>query len=225
MGCLSLHTKAFLHFQTNQRGFTLLEVLIAMAIFALISLSSFTIFDTVFTSDEQSQVKTARLNELNRGFMVMERDFLQLARRSIRINGEAPSKGFLHLDDQGFFSETNAIAFVRAGWTNPGYILPRSDMQSVAYQLSDGVLNRLHFNYVDPVVGQEPKVRPLISQVEDVKFEFYQKGKWQKERQGDAIPQAIAIILQTTDLGELRRQFLIAGDSERASSNSGDGNG
>lgn len=200
--------------QHATRGFTLLEVLIAMAIFALISLSSFTIFETVFKSDEQSALKNNRLNELNRAFLVIERDMLQLSRRTIRINGEAPAANYLHLDDQGFFSETNALAFVRSGWTNPGLLLPRSDMQSVAYQLADGVLNRLHFNFVDPVVGQEPKIRPLIHDVDDVKFEFYQESKWQKELQGSKLPLAIAIILQTQDFGEIRRQFLVAGDDD-----------
>ena len=197
----------------QKQGFTLIEVLIAMAIFAMVSLASFTIFDTVFRSDEQSRAKNERINELNRAFIVIERDMLQLTRRTMRINGEAPSNRFLHLDDQGFFSETNALAFVRAGWSNPNLLLPRSDLQSVAYQLSDNTLNRLHFTFVDPVVGQEPKIRPLITQVDDVKFEFYQAGKWQKEIQGNNLPQALALIIQTPDFGEIRRQFLIAGDA------------
>ncbi|MAG75833.1 MAG: type II secretion system protein GspJ [Colwelliaceae bacterium] len=198
-------------------GFTLLEVLIAMAIFSIISLASFSIFDTVFESDDKSKASNARLNELNRAFMVIERDMLQLARRTVRINGEAPSDKYLHMDDQGFFSETNALAFVRSGWSNPGYMLPRSDLQSVAYQLDDETLNRLHFNFVDPVVGAEPKVRPLITQVDDVKFEFYRQGKWQKELIGKNLPQALAIIIQTKDFGEIRRQFLIPGDQDKTS--------
>ncbi|MFD2165438.1 type II secretion system minor pseudopilin GspJ [Thalassotalea euphylliae] len=197
------------------KGFTLLEVLIAMAIFAVISLSSFTIFDTVFVSDEQSKIKTERLNELNRAFIVMERDFLQIARRTMRVNGEAPLSGYMHLDDQGYFSETTGLAFVRSGWTNPGMLLPRSDLQTVAYNMQDGVLNRLHYNFVDAVVGQEPMVRPLLTGIEDVKFEFYMAGKWLKEIEGTDLPQAVAVILQTEDFGELRRQFLVASEPEK----------
>ena len=196
------------------KGFTLLEVLIAMAIFSVISLASFTIFDTVFSGDEKSKAKHQRLNELNRAFIVIERDMLQIARRTVRFNGEAPASGYLHIDDQGFFSETNAVAFVRSGWSNPGLLLPRSDMQSVAYQVADNTLNRLYFNFVDPVVGQEPKIRPLITGVEDVQFEFFQQGKWQKEINKEQLPLAIALTIQTVDFGEIRRQFLIAGDSE-----------
>lgn len=208
-----------------QQGFTLLEVLIAMAIFAVISLASFTIFDTVFSGDEKSKAKSERLNELNRAFIVIERDFLQIARRTVRFNGEAPASGYLHMDDQGFFSQTDALAFVRGGWSNPGLLLPRSDMQSVAYQLQDNTLNRLHFNFVDPVVGKEPKVRPLITEVEDLQFEYYLNGKWQKELKGKRLPLAIALIIQTTDFGEIRRQFLVAGDIVVDDKNAGENDG
>ena len=97
------------------RGFTLIELLVAMAIFTIISLTSFTILDTVLSSDEKLQAHNERLNELNSAFLLIERDFLQLSRRTIRLNGEAPISGFLHLDTDSVFSETTRVAFVRAG--------------------------------------------------------------------------------------------------------------
>jgi len=193
-------------------GFTLLEVLIAIAIFSIISLTSFTIFDTVLSGDESSKLRTERLNELQRGFLIIERDITQLARRSVRVNGESPQTHYLYAKDaeQG----EAAIAFVRNGWTNPGLLLPRSDMQGVAYGLKENTLVRFHANFVDPVLGEEPKERPLISNVNSVKFEFYQKGKWQDEFDIGKIPQAIAIELETDDFGNIRRQFLVAGDTD-----------
>lgn len=43
---------------SRHRGFTLLEVLIAIAIFSVISLTSFTLFDTVLKGDESSKLRT-----------------------------------------------------------------------------------------------------------------------------------------------------------------------
>jgi general secretion pathway protein J len=91
-------------------------------------------------------------------------------------------------------------------------LLPRSDMQSVAYRLVDETLQRLHYNFVDAVVGQEPRVRPLVTQVISLTFEFYDGKEWQKKWSGEKLPQAIAIEIETEDYGLIRRQFLVAGD-------------
>ena len=194
------------------QGFTLLEVLIAIAIFSVISMASFSIFETVLNSDTVTKERTERINELQRGFLIIERDVLQIARRSVRFYGEAPQSDFLHTDIESYSGSEQAIAFVRHGWTNPGLLLPRSDMQSVAYQLNENTVERMHFNFVDAVLGEEPKVRPLISKVESLTFEFYDGKKWQKTLQEGTLPQAIAIEIDTTDFGIIRRQFLVAGD-------------
>jgi len=194
------------------KGFTLLEVLLAIAIFSVISLSSFTLFDTILNADEKSQQNSARQNELQRAFLLIERDFLQIARRSIRLNGEEPLKEFIYTDSSSFSSDDQTLGFVRGGWTNPGLLLPRSNMQSVAYQLNEGTLERLHFNFVDAVVGEEAKVRPLIVGVEQLSFEFHDGKKWQKKLTSGMIPLAIAIELELEDYGVVRRQFLVAGD-------------
>ena len=207
-----IHTKAQLIARAEQQGFTLLEVLIAIAIFSVVSLASFTIFDTVLRGDENSKIRSDSQNELQRAFLLMERDFTQIAKRSMRVNGEAPSNSFLQTSDDSFLADEQAIAFVRNGWTNPGLLLPRSDMQRVAYRVVDETLQRLHYNFVDAVVGQEPKIRPLISQVTNLTFEFYDGSKWQDKWSGSTLPQAIAIEIETEDYGFIRRQFLVAGD-------------
>jgi len=197
----------------NQQGFTLLEVLIAVAIFALISLAGFTILNTVLQSEERSKQRIARINEIQRAFLIMERDFLQITRRTIRVDGEKPLAGYIHTEQNNFSASSQAIAFVRSGWTNPGLLMPRGDLQSVAYRLNDNVLERLHFNFVDAVVGQEPKVRPLLSKVKELDFAYYDGKKWQKQLRKNSIPMAIAIELELEDYGNIRREFLVAGDA------------
>lgn len=195
----------------KSRGFTLLEVLIAIAIFSVISLTGFTLFDTVLKSDEHSKAKTVRLNELQRAFLIIERDIMQIARRTVRFEGEAPAEGFLHVDD----NNTGAnflLAFVRHGWKNPALMLPRGDMQLVAYQVNENILERVHFNYVDAVTLDDAKIRPLITDVEEVTFEYWDGQMWQQEYQQSMPPLAIAIIVKTLDYGEIRRQFLVAGE-------------
>jgi len=195
-------------------GFTLLEVLIAIAIFSLISLSSFTIFDSVLKGDETAKKRSERQNELQRAFLIIERDITQISRRTARLEGEAPLGRFIQTAKDSFASEEQAIAFVRHGWTNPGLLLPRSDMQPVAYRLVEETLQRLHFNFVDSVVGEEPKIRALISDVTELSFEYYDGKKWQKTWSGNTLPLAIAIEINTKDYGVIRRQFLVAGSRQ-----------
>ena len=198
----------------RNKGFTLLEVLIAIAIFSLISLSSFTIFDSVLKGDATSKIRSERQNELQRAFLIIERDITQIARRSVRLNGEAPLDTFIQSSDDSFASEEQAIAFVRHGWPTTGLFLPHSAMQAVAYRVVEETLQRLHFNFVDSVVGEEPKVRPLIKDVTALAFEYYDGKKWQKTWSGKGLPLAIAIEIETKDYGNIRRQFLVAGDGQ-----------
>ena len=197
---------------SKAKGFTLLEVLIAIAIFSMISMTSFSIFNTVIKSNETSKLRTDRINELQRGFLLIERDLLQIAKRSIRLNGEAPQEDFLYTDDNSFSDSESTLAFVRHGWTNPGLLLPRSNMQSVAYQLNEGTFERLHFNFVDAIQGQEPKIRKLITEIEELNFEFFYDKEWQDKIIGKSLPKAIAVELITKDYGLIRREFLVAGD-------------
>ena len=198
--------------KSKPKGFTLLEVLIAIAIFSMISMSSFSIFNTVIKSDESSKIRTDRINELQRGFLLIERDLLQIAKRSIRLNGESPQEDFLYTDDNSFSDSESTLAFVRQGWTNPGLLLPRSNMQSVAYQLNEGTFERLHFNFVDAIQGQEPKIRKLITEIEELNFEFFYDKEWQDKIIDKSLPKAIAVELITKDYGLIRREFLVAGD-------------
>lgn len=197
---------------SKAKGFTLLEVLIAIAIFSMISMSSFSIFNTVIKSNESSKIRTDRINELQRGFLLIERDLLQIAKRSIRLNGEAPQEDFLYTDDNSFSDSESTLAFVRHGWTNPGLLLPRSNMQSVAYQLNEGTFERLHFNFVDAIQGQEPKIRKLVTEIEELNFEFFYDKEWQDKIIEKSLPQAIAVEFITKDYGLIRREFLVAGD-------------
>ena len=196
----------------RQQGFTLIEILIAIAIFASVSLAGVSIFQTVTNTDQATKARVERFNELQRAFLIIERDIIQIARRSVRFEGEAPLTEFIYIGDNNISQSENGIAFVRHGWTNPGLLLPRSDMQSVAYRLNDDVLERLHFNFVDAVVGEEPKVRALLHGVDNIDFEFYYDKEWQSKLTKGVLPRAIALEIDFADQGLIRRQFLVAGE-------------
>lgn len=209
-----LITRQVINSQVKQQGFTLLEVLIAIAIFAIVSLASFSIFDTIITSEEKSTERMSHMNEIQRAFMLIERDFLQIAKRSLRLESEAPLKGFIHTDASDSDSSSQTIGFVRSGWSNPGLLLPRSDMQSVAYLLNDNALERIHYNFVDASLSETPKKRVLIANVNSINFEFHNGKEWSKTFESTDLPLAISIELDTEQFGIITRNFLIAGTAQ-----------
>ena len=206
------------HHIRAQAGFTLVELLLAVAIFALVSLAGFSVFDTVRKSDELSQRKLNQLNQLQTLFLIMERDFTQIARRHVRLDGDKSSENFIHTDALSFTSQSGAIAFVRHGWTNPNLVIARSALQSVAYRIEDDQLQRLHFIHVDAVPGEEPKMRVLLDDVTDLSFKYYYLKKWNDTPpKNNQLPQAISVEIATEALGEITRKFLVAGDDANSS--------
>ena len=73
----------------HQAAFTLLEVLLALVIFASLSLGAYQVLQGVITNDALTKVKGERLADLQRVFTLLERDFSQMVPRPMRINGES----------------------------------------------------------------------------------------------------------------------------------------
>lgn len=201
----------------NSRGFTLLELLIAITIFAIISLASFSLLDTVMKSEEKSTLRLNSMNDIQRAFILMERDFLQIAERSVRLEGDEPLQQFIYTESQSLQSSSQAIGFVRGGWSNPGLLLPRGDMQSVAYQVNEETLQRIHYNFVDAALSEAPKIRTLLTGINDIRVEFYYGEQWSQSLQDGGLPNAIAIELDTQSFGLIKRKFLVAGSAPQPS--------
>lgn len=199
----------------HQQGFTLIEILIAMAIFTLIGLASTSLLTTVIDSNELSSERFAKLQTLQRAMLTLERDIEQALPRQVRINGETTSVVLRggEVDD----SDADGIAFVRGGWHNPKLMLPRSTLQGVAYRLQNGEFQRLHHIYVDNVIGTEPKVRTLLTHITDLQIEFFTLSdndndlNWKDSYTGTVLPAGIAVTIDSEEFGQIRRVFALSG--------------
>ncbi|NRA83393.1 MAG: type II secretion system minor pseudopilin GspJ [Gammaproteobacteria bacterium] len=193
---------------TRQHGFTLIEIMIAIAIFALIGLASHQVLFSVLTSDEISMNAVQRIKQTQRTYQLIQTDIMQITPRSIRFNGGDPSEKFLLAGDGVIDSDDHGIAFTRLGWRNPAQMFPRGTVQAVGYRLVEGRLERLHYLYPDQESGTKPQITVLLRDVEALKFEYFAQKKWQKNWDKATIPQGIAMILTLKSYGEIRWQFL-----------------
>ena len=190
-------------------GFTFIEMLLAAAIFAFVGLASVAVLSSVTQSDELSQQASERLVQLQRTMLMLERDFMQISVRHVRLNGEAPAKHRLFGEKFLLDSEDHGVSFTRQGWRNPGMILPRSEIQTVAYRLQEGSLQRLFTLYPDAVTGTEPKIQNLYQGLSGFEIQYLQADEWQERWQDANFPAAVRVTLTDELLGSVQRVFIL----------------
>ena len=148
--------------KASQQGFTLVEVLIAMAITAL----SYQTLSTAITGIESARDASERLHEINRAFTVMSRDIRQITNRPV-----VDEFGQLASAVSGGPLARDPLRLTRSGWHNSTGA-PRSTLQRVAYRLEEGQLLRLTYPVLDRTTAIEPIETVLLDEVDTLEFRF-----------------------------------------------------
>ncbi len=204
------------------KGFTLIEVLVSIAIFASLSVAAYQVVSQVQRSNLLSQERTARLNELQRAMVMMDNDFRQMALRRTRTEGEEPAKKLIFWSDYLLNSDAKGVVFTRGGWHNPQQQFPRGEVTKVGYRLKDQTLQRLWWRYPDTPAGQEAIVLPLLTQTESFELRFYDGKQWKSEWDtNNALPKAVSVELTLKDYGKITRTYLTS-DGKLAESGADD---
>ncbi|HEX7045726.1 MAG TPA: type II secretion system minor pseudopilin GspJ [Burkholderiales bacterium] len=162
----------------RQRGVTLLEVLVAVAVFAIFSTMAYAGLMRLLEHRAQIETERAFWRELALAFVVMERDFSLARNRPVRdVDGSLrPERAF-----RGQPYDPRALAEPAVEFTRGGILVPNgftADLQRIGYQLIDGELMRLTWPVLDRAPATEPERVPLLSNVEEFEVRFYQNGAW-----------------------------------------------
>ncbi len=198
---------------STQQGFTLLELLIASIIFAIMAIMAYGGLANVMENSKSSEIALKRLQQVQQSISVISRDFSQLVPRAIRDEYGNIQPAFIagtNID--------NLVEFTRGGRVNPANLL-RSTLLRVAYQFDDEKLVRLQWPQLDRAPGIKVKKTTLIDNLDDVTIRFLdQKNKWHEQwpplnattgtnggNSAELI--AIEIILKLNDWGEIRRLY------------------
>ena len=190
-------------------GFTLIEVLVAMAIFGVLStLAYMTLGQTLSNSDMLTE-RMDRLQSVQRTMSYLSTELIQAAPRSIRgdLGGSKPAL----ISD---FGAEFALEMTHNGWPNSAGV-PRSTQQRTAYRIEDEELIRYHWNVLDRTVNNIPVATVMLENIQSLTFRFLQQnGEWveqwpptgsQSATATNLLPRAVTIVLVLPDEGELTR--------------------
>lgn len=192
------------------RGFTLIEILVAVVIVAIIGVLAYGGLHGVINAQEQTSARMQRLQHLQQAFAIMTRDFSQLEPRAVRDPlGGTQLAAFLSSPQN-----QPPLIFTRGGWGNP-LADARSTEERVAYELDNGELQRLTWPELDVPSQSLPVKQTLLTNVTafDVRF-MDETGQWQTQwpplnAPGTAyitkLPRAVEIAVTLKDLGRITR--------------------
>ena len=196
-------------------GFTLIEVLVALAVFGIMAALAYGALSQTLLSAEILGDRMDRLQALQRTIRIISADFQQLSPRPVR---DEIGDGFGPALDTDFNSGF-ALELTHGGWNNP-IALPRGTMQRSAYRIEEDELIRYHWRVLDRTFSNEPVSVALIDGVESAVFLFMQAdGEWteqwppanQSGPLGDRLrPRAVRIVLTFENEGEISRLLEVA---------------
>jgi len=196
-------------------GFTLIEVLVALAVFSIMSMLAYSALGSTLSNADYLTDRIDRLQSVQRTIRYLSSDLLQTAPRPIRSElGDTYVPALRSALGSDF-----ALELTHGGWGNP-VGLPRGTLQRVAYRIEDDELLRYHWGVLDRTYANEPIITVLLDDVESLYFRFYSatgelSEAWPPQNQQGATgmrdrPRAVEIVLTLPDQGEITRLLEIA---------------
>jgi general secretion pathway protein J len=209
---------------SRQSGFTLLELLVAMGIFALMAAMAYGGLNNILNEDKATNEHASRLAQLQKTFLWLGRDIEQAVNRPIRDEFGDPQLAMLGVEVGQY-----QLELTRAGWRNPAG-RPRSNLQRVAYGVHDGKLIRYYWNVLDRAQDSKAIETVLLDGVVRMELRFLSDvSSGQGNIQGSSgwgndwpstalgtqptsdLPRAVEVTLETEAEGRITRLFEVPG--------------
>ncbi len=183
----------------RQQGFTLLEVMIALMVFAMISMMAWQIIHGAMENAAFTDKQTANLSQLQLTYSRLERDMTQMVPRPV------------HGDESAFHHQQQAIVFTTqdnlAAFGRP----TEPDILRVNWLLDKNTLWREFSPALDMASATQGTRVPVLEHVKAVQWRFFQDGwrpNWESKTD---IPQGVELTL-TMENDEQWRWVFVATD-------------
>lgn len=196
------------------QGFTLLEILIAIAVFAIIASLTSSILSQIVQIKDKSSEQISKINDLQLAIALMSKDIKQTVERPVRGNQ-------MHLFPS-FIGEKDYLEFTTAGNVNPGSLENRSTMLRVAYLCKNKELIRRTWPVLDSPDRDDYLDTIILKSLQKCKFSYigmhqrinptwYQYTlKKDKENMTTPLPQAVRFLGKEDKLGGFKLDFKVS---------------
>ena len=191
--------------RSAEHGFTLVEMLIALAIFGMITAAGVALLSLTVRTQESSQRVLDSLGALRRTGALLGADLGQAAPRVHRDRVGRPLQAFT--GNEG--GEAVLLSLVRRGFEDESAF--RSSLQRVEYRLREGRLERWRYDAVD---GEgRATAMTLLDNVRQVRLRYRDReGLWRARwdpTDPARLPAAVEMVSDSAGQGEVRMLFLV----------------
>ena len=194
--------------RARQAAFTLVEVLVALVVFALLSIISYRTLSSILDTRERLGQQSATLRDQALFFTRLETDLGAILPRSVR-NADGVNEPALKVLSATVSSIDPALVFSRTGFA--GGAGAGTAPQRVGYRLHDGKLELLIWDGLDAAPRAQPAVYTALRNVREWRWRVLdQRGNWRADwpsrddattaTASTALPAALELTL-TGDLG------------------------
>lgn len=185
------------------RGFTLLEILIALAIFAVVAALAWGGLDSLARSRRILAEEADKLSELQSGIGRLERDIRQALPRSVRSDSAATQDALAGTHTALELS----VWLPSGGWTSAG-----PEIQRVRWSCSDAGLERSRWASPDHTSAAPRSDAVLIKNSSDCHFRYYPargpaSDSWPIPGQAQVLPRAIELSFSRSENGKAVETF------------------
>ncbi|WP_114951997.1 type II secretion system minor pseudopilin GspJ [Sphingosinicella terrae] len=186
----------------KREGFTLVEMLIALSIFGMLTAAGVTLLGVSARTQETSDRLLAEVGETRRLGALLGADLALAVPRVHRDELGRPLPAFA-----GGARSPLLLDLVRRGWDEG----EGASLQRVGYRLRDGRLERLSFPRVDG--GGDPVAARLIDGVSAIRLRYRDdEGEWRDDwapTDPTRLPTAVELVTASETQGTIRQLFLV----------------
>jgi general secretion pathway protein J len=171
---------------TQQRGFTLIELMVAVFITGILFAIGYGAVNQAIKNREGLEQQQERLIAIQTTMRTIAQDVNQLALRPIR---DPSGNDWLPVLRATGSNSQEIAELTRAGWANPAGV-QRPSLQRVVYLFEDNTLRREYWPVLDPLLSTEPIKKDLCPHVKSVTFRYMDVTRqWR-----DTWPPATAVV-------------------------------